>query len=84
MKKKYMVVVNLSGVSGPIVLRPSKDLSGRGQEWWDSTGDFGWREHRKPRKDNQCYQFVTDSERDAKMFKLGATILAKRLKDYLS
>jgi hypothetical protein len=84
-KTKYMVVVNLAGVTGPLTLysRESGDMKG----WWDRTGNWGWYEGgmmgRGRRKDSRCYEFVTDDKAIAQAFKSGTQILAKRIRDYL-
>ena len=76
-KVKYMVVVNLGGVTGP--LRLYRKESG----WWDDSGDFGWIDGKPLRDDLDCYQFVTGRKELADAFKLGTDILAKRLMNYL-
>jgi hypothetical protein len=82
-KVKYLVVVNLSGIHGPITLYRALD-TGVGRGWWDRSGNHGTYDADGFRKDSECYEFATDSKGEAKAFKLGSEILAKRLKAYLA
>lgn len=69
---KWLVVVNLSGIHGPIKLIKMSD--GR---WWDRSGNWDYKPGQEKSFGYEAAAF--DSERDAKLFWRGARMVADSL-----
>lgn len=73
--KKWMAVINLVGIHGPIALVEEEN-----GWWWDKSGNWGYEKRRGARNSTDCYQFVSDNKSEVLAFLAGAKALANRIK----
>ena len=76
MEVKWLCVVNLSGIHGP--MKMTGDGCGR---YWDKSG--GWDCGKKSEMKDGCWRYVFDKKGDAEIWVQGAQAVSKAMRRFL-
>ena len=79
---RWMCVVNLSGLTGPVKVYLTTGSFGDSW-WWDKTGDIGMKSGRTSESRNGYKAWLFKTKREADLFALGATKMGEIIKEVI-